>query len=72
MSKELIRVSMVVKLMEKYKVDMMVVKILMSVMLGQRVLLMKLNILVGENQIKMENITIIDYIIVFYFSYSYY
>ena len=63
---------MVVKLMEKYKVDMMVVKISMSVMLGQRVLLMKLNILVGENQIKMENITIIDYIIVFYFSYSYY
>lgn len=72
MSKELIRVSMVVKLMEKYKVDMMVVKISMSAMLGQRVLLMKLNILVGENQIKMENITIIDYIIVFYFSYSYY
>lgn len=62
---------MVVKLMEKYKVDMMVVKISMSVMLGQRVLLMKLNILVGENQIKMENITIIDYIIVFYFSYLY-
>jgi hypothetical protein len=72
MFKEPIRVSMVVKLMEKYKVDMMVVKISMSVMLGQRVLLMKLNILVGENQIKMENITIIDYIIVFYFSYLYY
>lgn len=60
---------MVVKLMEKYRVDMMVVKISMLAMLGQRVLLMKLNILVGENQIKMENITIIDYIIVFYFSY---